>query len=243
MIKEGELLRLKIRGTGKTVEEAAELLGKTRRMLYNYFKEDELDTAFKAEIKEKLNLEIVNVPVAQDVQQSNVEITGIILHNSDTPPKLSYLDKRRKQKLSTPKSDDGGEDTKHGVPVYDAVIDASFIERYNDTSLYTPIYYIDIPRLRNCDFAVFVKGSSMYPLMKSGTVAFIRVVDRFDYFDEGEMYFISTTNGFETVKYVQHGDTPDELKLIPHNEKIKAATIKKDMVVKMCIVEAWLNFR
>lgn len=129
-----------------------------------------------------------------------------------------------------------------GVPVYDVPIDASFIERYRDER-YEPLFHLDIPKLRNCNFGAIVSGNSMYPVMKSGTIAICRIVEDLDYFDPGEMYFLSTINGFETVKYVQPGEHADELLLIPHNDKIKPTTIKKNMVVKMCIVEAWINFR
>lgn len=148
---------------------------------------------------------------------------------------FSYVSVRRKLK-SEPKAEQ--------IPIYDVPIDASFLERYRDDGPdFQPIGFLNIPKLRNCNFAAVISGNSMYPIMKSGTMAVCRMVDNLDYFDEGEMYFISTANGFETVKYVQSGDAPDELKLIPHNEKIKATTIKKSMVLRMCIVEAWLNFR
>lgn len=133
---------------------------------------------------------------------------------------------------------------KEGIPIYDIPIDASFLERYRDDGPdYEPIGFLNIPKLRNCDFGALISGNSMYPLMKSGSIAACRIITNMDYFDEGEMYFVSTSNGFETVKYVQSGEKPDELKLIPHNEKIKATTIKKEMVLRMCIVEAWINFR
>lgn len=162
--------------------------------------------------------------------------------NPTTEKKGSYLSKRLKKKnesltdLEVPNAS--------GIPVYDIPIDASFLERYReDGAAYEPIGFLKIPKLRNCNFAAIISGNSMYPILKSGTIAACRIIDNMDYFDEGEMYFISTTNGFETVKYVQSGEKPDEIKLIPHNEKIKATVIKKSMVIRMCIVEAWLNFR
>ena len=137
-----------------------------------------------------------------------------------------------------------GEKPSQGIPIYNVPIDASFLERYReDIKGFEPIGFLNLPRLRNCDFAALISGNSMYPLMKSGSIVVCKIVENFDYFDEGEMYFVSTVNGFETVKYVQSGDNPDELKLIPHNEKIKPSIIKKSMVIRMCLVEAWVNFR
>lgn len=154
---------------------------------------------------------------------------------AEEPGNAPYVSTRRKLKA---------ESKPEQIPIYDVPIDASFLERYRDDGPgMEPVGFLNIPKLRNCNFAAVISGNSMYPIMKSGTVVVCRMVENLDYFDEGEMYFISTVNGFETVKYVQSGDTPDELKLIPHNEKIKATIVKKSMILRMCIVEAWLNFR
>jgi transcriptional regulator with XRE-family HTH domain len=85
-----------------------------------------------------------------------------------------------------------------GLPIYDVPIDASFLERFRDQAYYEPIGFLNIPKLRNCNFAAIISGNSMYPMMKSGTIAACRIVEQLDYFDEGEMYFISTVNGFES---------------------------------------------
>jgi len=154
---------------------------------------------------------------------------------------IPYYKKRSKQKNSQEivARFNGG-----GIPIFDVPIDAGFLERFRDDGPdYEPVGFLNIPKLRNCNFAAIISGNSMWPIMKSGTIAACIMVDNLEYFDEGEMYFVSTANGFETVKYVQSGENPDELKLIPHNEKIKATVIKKSMVLRMCVVEAWLNFR
>lgn len=158
----------------------------------------------------------------------------------------SYIAKRRNMKNTNVSVKKDME--YQGVPIYNVPIDASFLERFRDEAYYEPIGFLNLPKLRNCDFAAVISGNSMYPLMKSGSIVVCRIVNANlntdgSYFDEGEMYFVSTVNGFETVKYVQSSDKPDELLLIPHNEKIRPTTIKKSNVIRMCIVEAWLNFR
>lgn len=153
--------------------------------------------------------------------------------------KVSYQKQRLLQKNGENRKPSPVEE---GIPIFDVPIDASFLETYTDAS-YHPIYFLNIPKLRNCNFGAMVSGSSMYPIMKSGTIAICRIVEDLNYYDPGEMYLISTTNGFETVKYVQAGDSEDELLLIPANEKIKPRTIMKSMIIRMCIVEAWINFR
>lgn len=179
------------------------------------------------------------IPPSENFIQKFESQYGIRLADFEPMPEVRRYD-RFEKKIGISKGNEA--DVEEGVPVYDVPIDASFIERYRDER-YEPLYFVDIPKLRNCNFGAIVSGNSMYPVMKSGTIAICRIVEDLNYFDPGEMYFLSTVNGFETVKYVQPGDQPDELLLIPHNEKIKPTTIKKNMVIKMCIVEAWINFR
>lgn len=159
---------------------------------------------------------------------------------SDKVPRETYLQRRNSQKLHAVHAET--KPTFEGVPIYDVPIDASFLERYRDEE-FSPLYYLNIPKLRNCNFGAIISGSSMYPILKSGSIAMCRIVEDINYIDPGEMYLISTTNGFETVKYVQPGEKKDELQLIPHNEKIKPTSIKKQMIIRICIVEAWISFR
>lgn len=177
-----------------------------------------------------------------EMLKSNV--VPVIIANVEEPQ--TYLAKRRTMKNTN--AIIKKEKEYQGVPIYNVPIDASFLERFRDETYYEPIGFLNLPKLRNCDFAAVVSGNSMYPLMKSGSIIFCRIVNAnlntdTGYFDEGEMYFVSTVNGFETVKYVQSGDNIDELLLIPHNEKIRPTIIKKSNVLRMCIVEAWLNYR
>ncbi|PZP39521.1 MAG: hypothetical protein DI598_19900, partial [Pseudopedobacter saltans] len=78
-----------------------------------------------------------------------------------------------------------------GVPIFNVPIDASFLERFRDEAYYEPIGFLNLPKLRNCDFAAVISGNSMYPLMKSGSIVVCRIVNAnlntdAAYFDEGE---------------------------------------------------------
>lgn len=63
--KEGESLRLGIWGTGKTIEETADILNISRGTLYNYFKMGRLPEKFKEDVKKKLSINF-----EQNVQNS-----------------------------------------------------------------------------------------------------------------------------------------------------------------------------
>jgi transcriptional regulator with XRE-family HTH domain len=222
--------------SGKTQTEFGEMFDATKAMVISYEKgKANPDDLFLSRVSKYAGLSVA------DLKNKALTEDDIKIKEVEKVENQSYLEQRRGSKLSKIKPLQAV--PQQGVPIYDVPIDASFLERVNDSKYFEPMYFINIPKLRNCNFGAIVSGSSMYPIMKSGSIAMCRLVEDLNYFDPGEMYLLATTNGFETVKYVQQGDEPNELLLIPHNEKIKPTTIKKDMVIRMCIVEAWLNFR
>jgi hypothetical protein len=179
------------------------------------------------------------VALRQNIQPEQYQ-NFLKFYSENSVPRETYLQRRNSQKLQAVHIEKNN--VFEGVPIYDVPIDASFLERYREEE-FSPLYYLNIPKLRNCNFGAIISGSSMYPILKSGSIAMCRIVEDINYIDPGEMYLISTTNGFETVKYVQPGEKKDELQLIPHNEKIKPTSIKKQMIIRVCIVEAWISFR
>ena len=214
--------------SGKTQTEFGEKFDATKAMIISYEKgKANPDELFVTRVAKYGGVPVSDL-MLKILSEDNITI------KEDKEEKVDFLENRRRVKNGVTKTE--------GVPIYDVPIDASFLERYRDEE-YHPLYHLNIPKLRNCNFGAIISGSSMYPIMKSGSIAMCRIVEDLNYIDPGEMYLISTTNGFETVKYVQPGDKKDELRLIPHNEKIKPTSIKKNMIIRVCIVEAWINFR
>ncbi|MDY5237793.1 S24 family peptidase [Bacteroides helcogenes] len=79
---------------------------------------------------------------------------------------------------------------------------------------------IRIPNVPRCDGAVYVSGDSMYPILKAGDIIGFRSIQDFASVIFGEMYIVSfQRDGDEylTVKYVNHSDAPDCLKLVSYN--------------------------
>lgn len=73
---------------------------------------------------------------------------------------------------------------------------------------------INIPNIPKCDGAVYVKGDSMYPLLKSGDiVAYKEVPLEMSHIFFGEMYLVSIDldgDEYLTVKYVQHSEKGED---------------------------------
>lgn len=108
------------------------------------------------------------------------------------------------------------------IPLYDITAAAGLSALYNSSS--NILDYMRIPNLPRCDGAIYVKGDSMYPLLKHGDmVAFQRLVDIPDEIDFGEMYVVDmSTAHLERiyVKYVKKSEKgPDYVQLYSYNDK------------------------
>ena len=69
-------------------------------------------------------------------------------------------------------------------------------------SLFQP--YLQI--LSNCDGAIYVRGDSMYPLVKSGDMISFKMLNKIDNLISGEMYVVDFEiegDDFLVLKYVQ----------------------------------------
>ena len=61
------------------------------------------------------------------------------------------------------------------IPLYNLEATAGLVSLFNDVDA-IPISYISLPDLPACDGAVYVRGDSMYPLLKSGDIVLYKQV-------------------------------------------------------------------
>ena len=101
---------------------------------------------------------------------------------------------------------------------------------------------ISIPNIPKCDGAVYVKGDSMYPLLKSGDIVAYKEIplDRQHIFF-GEMYLVSIDmdgDEYLTVKYVNHSDKGDDwIKLVSYNQYHQPKDFPLSSVKAMAIIK------
>ena len=81
---------------------------------------------------------------------------------------------------------------------------------------------IQIPNIPKCDGAVYVRGDSMYPLLKTGDiVAYKEIPLDIQHIIWGEMYLISIDldgDEYLSVKYIKHSDKGEDwIKLVSYN--------------------------
>lgn len=126
------------------------------------------------------------------------------------------------------------------VPLYDISAAANLKTLLVDKSQ-NIIGKISIPDMPKCDGAVYVRGDSMYPLLKSGDIIVYKEVCNFDYVVYGEMYLVSfDLDGDEylSVKYVNRSDKEGCISLVSYNSHHHAMDVPIACIYAMAIVKA-----
>ncbi len=108
------------------------------------------------------------------------------------------------------------------IPLYDITAAAGLNALHNSAN--NIIDYLSIPNLAKCDGAVYLKGDSMYPLLKHGDiVAYQQIPVSVEEIYFGEMYIVDMSTPHRekiVVKYVQKSELgEDYITLVSYNEK------------------------
>jgi phage repressor protein C with HTH and peptisase S24 domain len=110
---------------------------------------------------------------------------------------------------------------KQSIPLYEIEASAGLTVFFNNQNTQIPLDYISVPNAPKCDGALFVRGDSMYPLLKAGDIICYKTIMNLENIIYGEMYLLDIDNGddqFLTIKYVQKSDKGNEyVKLVSEN--------------------------
>lgn len=132
------------------------------------------------------------------------------------------------------------------VPLYDISAAAGCIMLFQDSNNLVPIDTIKIPNLAKCDGAIFARGDSMYPIIKSGDLILYKIMHGYETIIWGETYIIcyeSYGDCYTVVKYVKRSTTQDDtLLLLSHNEHHQPFEIHISQVKSMALVRASVRY-
>lgn len=129
-----------------------------------------------------------------------------------------------------------------GIPILPGVhTTGSNITLFRDEHNEEPLFYLDAPQVKGCDYGVVVSGSSMYPLIPNGSyVACKTIIDK-HLILFGEIYHVITKD-YSTVKYVHpHPTKEDHVMLVPYSDSAKPTAIKRKEIIKISQVRAILQ--
>lgn len=132
------------------------------------------------------------------------------------------------------------------VPLYELDATAGLVALFTEQGRRTPISHIQIPDLPPCDGAVYVRGDSMYPLLKSGDIVLYKeVLNGSKNIFWGEMYLLSFRidgESYITIKYIQKTDDDRYVRLVSHNPHHSPKDIPIDSIQALALVKASIRF-
>lgn len=131
------------------------------------------------------------------------------------------------------------------IPLYDISATAGILAIFNDSHI-NPEDYLRVPNIPPVDGAVYVRGESMVPLLKSGDIIIYKKLEcSLDSILWGQIYLLSFMAGGETftvVKYLQKSEQPGYIKLVSQNERFQPKDIPLDSIHALAIVKASITF-
>lgn len=132
------------------------------------------------------------------------------------------------------------------IPLYEIDATAGILTIFSDLTTQTPIDYLTIPNLPPCDGAVFVKGDSMYPILKSGDIVLYKQIHNIDLgILWGEMYIVSfEIDGEEylSIKYIQKTDDDNYIRLVSQNQYHAPKEIPLHCVRALAMIKASVRY-
>lgn len=133
------------------------------------------------------------------------------------------------------------------IPLYELDASAGLTVLFDNQNKQIPIDVIKIPQAPNCDGALYVRGDSMYPIIKAGDILCYKVITDFENIRYGNIYLLDINDGddqYLTVKYVQKSDKGDNyLKLVSENGHHSPKDEKKNNIRSMAIVKMWVRMQ
>lgn len=131
------------------------------------------------------------------------------------------------------------------IPLYDFDAAAGLVAIFNEMHA-DPVDYLRIPNLPAVDGAIFVRGESMSPLLKSGDIVMYKKKElSIDSILWGEIYLLSfQTDGdsYTAVKYIRKSETPGMVCLASFNPSFAPKDIPMSAITALALVKASLTF-
>ena len=131
------------------------------------------------------------------------------------------------------------------IPLYDLTATAGLVAIYNNM-MPDPVDHLRVPNLPPVDGAVYVRGDSMSPLLKSGDIIIFKKVELSpDLILWGQIYLLSYAIGgdtFTVVKYVKRSQKEGYVQLVSANSFYDPQDIPASAITALALVKASITF-
>lgn len=131
------------------------------------------------------------------------------------------------------------------IPIYDLVATGGIVSVFQNNDI-TPEEYISLPGLPPVDGAVYIRGESMAPLIKSGDIIiYKKVALSEDNIMWGQIYLLSYTydqDSYTSVKYLRRSDRLGYVRLVSENPNFDPKDIPAASITAIALVKASITF-
>lgn len=131
------------------------------------------------------------------------------------------------------------------IPIYDLVATGGIVSVFQDQNA-EPADYLSLPGLPPVDGAVYIRGDSMAPLIKSGDIIiYKRVSLSEDSIMWGQIYLLSYTfdqDSYTAVKYLRRSERPGHIRLASENPNFDPQDIPSSSITSLALVKASITF-
>lgn len=133
------------------------------------------------------------------------------------------------------------------IPLYEISGAAGLVTLFDNQHVQQiPLDFISIPNAPKCDGAVFVRGDSMYPVLKAGDIVCYKHIENLDDIYWGEMYLLDIDvagDQYLTFKYVQKSDKGDKyIRLVSQNSHHSPKDVRKDDIRAIALVKVSIRY-
>lgn len=138
--------------------------------------------------------------------------------------------------------EDGSSATTEGVPLYNVEASANLVSLFSGQERQEIVGQISIPNVPKCDGAIYVRGDSMAPLLKSGDiVAYKGIPNELSSIVYGEMYIVDVDlcgDEYVAVKFIHRGDKGEDwVKLSSYNPFYEPKEVHLSQVRSLALVK------
>lgn len=147
---------------------------------------------------------------------TDINIEWLLTGNGDMV-NFDVLQERRASLYKKTNKKDNAE-----IPLYDIQSTEGIIDLFGNNENQKPVDYIRIPKISECDGALYVTGDSMYPLLKSGDIVVYKKIFNLERnIIWGEMYLVYVNNeGNETffTRFLRQSERESHVQFVAQNE-------------------------
>ena len=131
---------------------------------------------------------------------------------------------------------------KQNIPLYSIQTIAGIIDLFGNNEYQTPVDTISIPKISDCDGALYVTGDSMSPLLKSGDIViYKKVYNHEKNIIWGEMYLVYVNNdGNESffTRFIKQSEQESFVQLVAQNPDHQTIEFPVSSIKALALVKA-----